>query len=313
MTEVIKVENLVKRYKELIALDHFNMSVKEGEIFGLLGPNGSGKSTAINCILSLLEYDKGAITIFGEKMTPRAYSIKSKIGVVPQEVSVFEELTVYENIDFFCGLYIQDKATRKRYVQEAIDFVELNDFLKFRPKKLSGGLKRRLNIACGIAHKPKLIFFDEPTVAVDPQSRNKILEGIETLRQNGTTVVYTSHYMEEVERLADHLIILDKGTIIAEGTIDELKKMIKKSELITVEASGIEDDALNKIRELKNIFNVNYDGSILKVEAGSGKHNVVDIISVLQNGGYSLKRVFSEQPTLNDVFLELTGKQLRDD
>ena len=313
MSEILKVEGLVKRYKELIALDHFSMSVNEGEIFGLLGPNGSGKSTCINCILSLLEYDKGTITIFGKEMTPKSYDIKEKIGIVPQEVAVYDTLTVYENIDFFCGLYVKDKSTRAKYVQEAIDFVALNDFVKFRPKKLSGGLKRRLNIACGIAHKPKLIFFDEPTVAVDPQSRNKILEGIEELRKNGATIVYTSHYMEEVEQLCDRVLIIDKGNTVAEGTIDELKNMIKKSEIITIETSGLDDKTMEKIRELANVYSTGYDGRFLKVEAGSGKHNVIDIVNILQEDGYKMKKIFSEQPTLNDVFLELTGKTLRDE
>ena len=312
MSEIIKVDGLVKRYKELIAVDNFSMTVNEGEILGLLGPNGSGKSTTINCILSLLEYDKGTITIHGKEMSPKAYDLKSEIGVVPQEVSVFEELTVYENIDFFCGLYITDKNERKKRVQEAIDFVELNDFKKFRPKKLSGGLKRRLNIACGIAHKPKIIFFDEPTVAVDPQSRNKILEGIEQLRKDGATIIYTSHYMEEVEQIADRIIIIDKGQLIAEGTVDELKSMIKKSEIIRIEAKGISEEDVEKIRKLDNIFGVDYDGKMLKIEAGNG-NNVVKVISILQDKGYRIKNIYSEQPTLNDVFLEMTGKELRDD
>ena len=186
---VLKVKSLVKRYKELIALEHFDMEVEEGEILGLLGPNGCGKTTAINCILSLLSFDKGEIEIFGKKMTPNSYDIKKQIGVVPQEVSVFENLTVRENIDYFCGLYIGDKAIRKEYVEEAIDFVGLKEYTKFYPKKLSGGLKRRLNIACGIVHKPKLIFLDEPTVAVDAQSRNFILDGIKKLNHEGSTII----------------------------------------------------------------------------------------------------------------------------
>ena len=163
---VVKIDNLVKRYKELIALDHFDLEIKKGEVFGLLGPNGSGKTTTINCLLSLLAYDKGDIEIFGEKMSPVNYGVKKRIGVIMQNVAVFDELTVYENIDYFCGLYITDKATRKKYVNDAIAFVGLEDFVKFHPKKLSGGLLRRLNIACGIAHKPELIILDEPTVAV---------------------------------------------------------------------------------------------------------------------------------------------------
>ena len=313
MNEILNVKGLVKRHKELIAIDHLDMSIKEGEIFGLLGPNGSGKSTTINCILSLLEYDKGEIEIFGKTMSPKAYEIKSQIGIVPQDVAVYDSLTVYENIDFFCGLYIKDKKTRKKYVQEAIDFVALNDFIKFKPNKLSGGLKRRLNIACGIAHKPKLIFFDEPTVAVDPQSRNKILEGIEQLRENGATIIYTSHYMEEVEQLCDRILIIDKGHTIAEGTVDELKGMIKKSEIITIDVAGLDDKTLNMVREVKNVYSVSYENNTLKIEAGSGKHNVIDIVNMLQDKGYKMKKIFSEQPTLNDVFLELTGKQLRDE
>lgn len=312
MKEMIKVDGLVKRYKELIAVDNFSMTVNEGEILGLLGPNGSGKSTTINCILSLLEYDQGSITITGKEMSPKAYDLKQMIGVVPQEVSVFEELTVYENVDFFCGLYVKDKAKRKELVEKAIDFVEMNEFKKFRPKKLSGGLKRRLNIACGIAHQPKIIFFDEPTVAVDPQSRNKILEGIEELRKQGATIIYTSHYMEEVEQLADRIIIIDKGQQIAAGTVDELKGMIKKSEMIRVEVKGVADDDLTRIKEMENIFHVDYDGKMLKIEAGKG-NNVVEIIKMLEEKGYRLKNVYSEQPTLNDVFLELTGKELRDE
>ena len=192
-TPVIKIENLVKRYHELLALDHFNLEIDEGEVFGLLGPNGSGKTTTMNCILSLLSYDKGSIEVFGKEMRPDSYELKRQIGVVMQNVAVFDELTVYENIDYFCGLYIQDKALRKQYVEEAMEFVGLQEFRKFFPIKLSGGLLRRLNIVCGIAHKPKLIFLDEPTVAVDPQSRNKILEGIEELNRKGATIVYTSH------------------------------------------------------------------------------------------------------------------------
>lgn len=313
MNEVLSVKGLVKRYKELIAIDHLDLSVKQGEIFGLLGPNGSGKSTTINCILALLEFDKGEIKIFGEPMRPKAYEIKKQIGIVPQDVAVYDSLTVYENIDFFCGLYIKDKETRRKYVQEAIDFVALNDFVKFKPNKLSGGLKRRLNIACGIAHKPKLIFFDEPTVAVDPQSRNKILEGIEELRDKGATVIYTSHYMEEVEQLCDRILIIDKGHTIAEGTVEELKGMIKKSEIITIEVAGLDNTALDMVRESNNVYSVSYENNQLKVEAGAGKHNVIDIVNLLQEKGYKMKKIFSEQPTLNDVFLELTGKQLRDE
>ena len=211
MNTVVNIENLVKRYKELLALDHLNLSINEGEIFGLLGPNGSGKTTTINCLLSLLSYDKGTIEIFGQPMSPDNYDIKRQIGVVMQDVAVFNELTVKENIECFCSLYVKDKTLCRKYVKEAIAFVGLEDFANFYPKKLSGGLLRRLNIACGIAHKPKLIILDEPTVAVDPQSRNKILEGIVELNKEGATIIYTSHYMEEVEQICTRIAIMDKG------------------------------------------------------------------------------------------------------
>lgn len=309
---VVKIENLVKRYKELIALDHFNLEIKEGEILGLLGPNGSGKTTTINCLLSLLSFDKGTIEIFGEKMTPSNYKIKKQIGIIMQNVAVFNELTVYENIDYFCGLYITDKSLRKQYVQEAIEFTGLQDFIKFHPKKLSGGLLRRLNIACGIAHKPKLIILDEPTVAVDPQSRNKILEGIADLNRNGATIIYTSHYMEEVEQLCTRIAIMDKGKNLAIGTKDELKKMIKNTETVTIEVLDLESSIISKINNLPHVYEVNYNDSKLRVYCSGGKHNLVRILDVLTQNNVPFGRVFSELPTLNDVFLEITGKELRD-
>ncbi len=309
---VVKVNNLVKRYGDLLALDHLNLEVRSGEIFGLLGPNGSGKTTAINCILSLLKYDKGDITVFDKPMSPDAYDIKKDIGVVMQEVAVFNELTVYENIDYFCGLYVSDKAKRRALVDEAIDFVGLNDFRKFRPKKLSGGLLRRLNIACGIAHKPKLIILDEPTVAVDPQSRNKILEGIVDLNKLGATVIYTSHYMEEVEQICSRIMIIDKGKVIALGTKDELKSMITLGEKITLDVFSIEDAQIEGLRQLKNVTSVDYSGGILEIRSLKGKNNLERVLEYVKTEGISFGKIYSEMPTLNDVFLEITGKELRD-
>lgn len=311
-TPVIKVENLVKRYKELIAVDHFNLEIREGEILGLLGPNGSGKTTTINCILSLLSYDKGTIEVFGKEMQPDSYDSKRKIGVVMQNVAVFDALNVYDNIDYFCGLYIKDKQLRRQYVEEAIEFVGLSDYKKFYPKKLSGGLLRRLNIACGIAHKPKLIFLDEPTVAVDPQSRNRILEGILELNRQGATIVYTSHYMEEVEQICTRIAIMDKGKNLATGTTDELKQMIKKKEIISIEILDISDEDILALKELKNVYAVTYENHKLTILCNNGKHNLIHILDYLQTKNLSFGRVYSELPTLNDVFLEMTGKELRD-
>ena len=312
MSAVIEVENLVKRYKELVALDHFNLTIQEGEIFGLLGPNGSGKTTAISAILSLLRYDKGRIRVFGKEMHPDSYDSKRQIGVVLQNVAVFNELTVYEHIDYFCGLYIKDKKTRKQYVEEAIGFVGLDEFRKFYPKKLSGGLLRRLNIACGIAHKPKLIFFDEPTVAVDPQSRNKILNGIVELNKKGATIVYTSHYMEEVEQICTRIAIIDKGQNVAIGTKEELKKMIKNTETITVEVADINEEQLARFRNLEYAYEAVFEEGRLRVCFSGGGHNLIHVLEELHADEIPFGKVHTELPTLNDVFLEITGKELRD-
>lgn len=309
---VVKIQDLVKRYGDLIALDHFSLEIKEGEVFGLLGPNGSGKTTTINCLLSLLSYDKGSIEIFGREMTPVSYDIKKDIGIIMQNVAVFDELTVYENIDYFCGLYIKDKEKRKKCIDEAVKFVGLEDFVKFYPKKLSGGLLRRLNIACGIAHKPKLIILDEPTVAVDPQSRNRILEGIQELNRNGATIIYTSHYMEEVEQICTRIAIMDKGKKVAEGTKDELKRMIKNTETITIEILELPDNVLSEISGLAHVYDTNYSDGKLSVYCSGGKHNLLRILDILQKNELGFGRVYTELPTLNDVFLEITGTALRD-
>lgn len=312
MKKIIEVKNLSKSYKNLKAIDDLSFDVYEGEILGLLGPNGSGKSTTINSILNLLEFEKGTIKIFGKIMKPDAYDIKRDIGVIFQEVAVFEELTVYENIDYFCGLYVSDKLLRKSYVEDAINLVGLKEFTKFYPKQLSGGLLRRLNIACGIAHKPKLIFLDEPTVAVDPQSRNNILDGIKKLRDDGATIVYTTHYMEEVEMICDRIIILDKGKILAEGTTDELKSLAKLEEKITLEVKKISSKVVDEIKTFKTVDSVIENGNTLVITYKKGKDNLGELIDFLHSKKVTYSKIFSERPTLNDVFLELTGKDLRD-
>jgi len=313
MRKVIEVKKLTKSYKELIAINNLSFDLYEGDILGLLGPNGSGKSTTINCLLSLLKYDSGKIKIFNEEMTTENYDIKRKIGVIFQDVAVFNELTVYENIDYFCGLYVKDKNTRKKYITDAIELVGLNEFIKFYPNQLSGGLLRRLNIACGIAHKPSLIFLDEPTVAVDPQSRNNILEGIKKLNENGATIIYTTHYMEEVETLCNRIIILDKGKIIAEGSKEELKKLVNVEEKITIELEKpLSDKYFEEISNMKYISDVIICNKNLTVSYKKGSHNLSDLVDYLKDKKIKYNRIFSELPTLNDVFLELTGKELRD-
>lgn len=309
---VVEIENLVKRYGDKVAVDHFSLNVNEGEILGLLGPNGSGKTTTINCLLSLLKYDKGTVTIFDKEMMPEAYDIKSQIGVVMQNVAVVETLTVYENVDFFCGLYIKDKATRKKYVEDALEFTGLTEYKKYLPKKLSGGLLRRLNIACGIAHKPKLIIFDEPTVAVDPQSRNAILEGIRKMNRDGATIIYTSHYMEEVEELCTRVVIMDHGKNVANGTSQELKSSLINRETIRVGLPDKSDKIIAGIKEINHVYKVKEDGDDLVIKCDGGDHNLVHILSYLNDNNVPFGHVSTELPTLNDVFLEITGKELRD-
>lgn len=312
MEKVIEIENLTKSYGSFKALDNLSLYVEKGKIFGLLGPNGSGKSTTINCILSLLNFEKGNIKIFGKEMKPNSYDIKSRIGVVFQDVAVFDELTVYENINYFCGLYIKSKTTRLQYVEDAIKLTGLDDFRKFRPKQLSGGLLRRLNIACGIAHKPELIFLDEPTVAVDPQSRNNILEGIKKLNANSATIVYTTHYMEEVEQLCNRIAILDKGKVIAVGTKEDLKELTSMGEKITVEVENLDTSIIDKLKLMDNVIDVKYEDNTLFTTYKKGDDNLEKMIAFLKENKVKYIKIFSELPTLNDVFLDLTGKQLRD-
>lgn len=311
-TNVVLIDNLVKRYGEKVAVDHFSLEIKEGEILGLLGPNGSGKTTTINCLLSLLTYDKGEIKIFGKPMRPESYDIKSDIGVVMQNVAVIDTLTVYENVDFFCGLYIKNKKLRREYVEEALEFTGLSEYKKYKPKKLSGGLLRRLNIACGIAHKPKLIIFDEPTVAVDPQSRNSILEGIKQMNKNGATIIYTSHYMEEVEELCSRVVIMDHGKNIANGTSQELKSSLISRETIRIGLPNHTEKILQDIKEINHVYKVKMDGDDLIIKCDGGEHNLVHILSYFTDNNIPFGHVVTEQPTLNDVFLEITGKELRD-
>lgn len=262
--------------------------------------------------MSLLSFDKGEIEVFGKKMTPNSYDIKQQIGLVPQEVSVFDNLTVRENIDYFCGLYVDNNNLRKQYVDEAIEFVGLKDFIKFYPKKLSGGLKRRLNIACGIAHKPKLIFLDEPTVAVDAQSRNFILNGIKKLNKEGSTIIYTTHYLEEVEMLCKRIIIMDNGKDLVSGTKEELKAMITTSEKIVVGFSTVQDEVVEKMKNIPHVIDIEKDGEDYIIKFENGFNNLTNLLDFIKKKDLTYTKLHSQLPTLNDVFLELTGKELRD-
>lgn len=309
---IIEMKDMVKRYKELVALDHFSLSVQEGEIYGLLGPNGCGKTTAINCLLALLRYEKGQVTIFGETMHPNNYDVKKRIGLVMQNIGVYQELTVEENVDYFCGLYITDRRLRKQYVEEALQFVELEKFKTFKPRKLSGGLLRRLNLACGIAHKPDLIILDEPTVAVDPQSRNRILDGIRQLRNEGKTIIYTTHYMEEVELICDRLTIMDKGKELITGTSEEIKSISQNGEVVKAEVFDFPESAQQRIQSLPEVSEFEYEQGNLTIHFKKGNSHLMKLMALLEEENVNLLNLTVQKPTLNDVFLEITGKELRD-
>ncbi|MBA1434738.1 ABC transporter ATP-binding protein [Bombilactobacillus bombi] len=309
---IIDVQNLVKRYDKLTALNHVDLQVQPGEILGLLGPNGSGKSTMINCILALLQYDRGDIKVFDQPMTANSYALKQRIGIIPQEIAVFEELTVQENISYYCGLYVHDRQELKVKVQQAIELVGLEDFIKFYPKQLSGGLARRLNIACGIAHQPELIFFDEPTVAVDPQSRNHILQSIKQLNQQGATIVYTTHYMEEAEFLCKRIVILDHGQVIAQGTPTELKDMVKANEKIILEVPLLTAAQQQVLQQLPAIQHIDYQNQSLTVTSKDLEQTLLPLLECLKQQKIVYANIHTQQISLNDVFLTITGRQLRD-
>ncbi len=308
---IIKVENLIKKFKEKIILDHFNLNLEKGDILGLIGPNGSGKTTAIMCILSLLKYDSGKILVFDKKDIQTEYEIKKKIGIIPQEVAVFSDLTVRENIDFFCSLYIANKNERKKLVNEAIEFTGLSTHEKFLPKKLSGGLLRRLNIACGIAHKPELVILDEPTVAVDAQSRKFILDGIKNLNKNGSSILYTTHYLDEAEYLCNTLSIIDNGKNILTGDMQTLTKNVIVKEKISI-TGIINDNVRTLIENDPTVIDTETKGDILTVNYSTDIGNIKKIIHILDENNVAYEEIFSKRPKLEDIFLEMTGKELRE-
>lgn len=308
---IIKIEDLIKSFKEKIVLDHFNLSLEKGDVLGLIGPNGCGKTTSIMCMLSLLKYDSGTIEVFGKKDISSEYEIKKKIGIVPQELAVFNNLTVKENIDYFCGLYISNKNERKRLVNEAIEFTGLQGYEKMLQKKLSGGLKRRLNIACGISHKPELIILDEPTVAVDAQSRKFILDGIKTLSQNGASILYTTHYLDEAEYLCNKLSIMDNGKNILTGDMQTLINGVSVKEKITV-VGFIKPEIISILEKQDEVIDVEAKKNQVTFNYSSDTGNIKKLIHLLDENNVVYEEIFSKKPKLEDIFLEMTGKELRE-
>lgn len=308
---LVEVRNLVKRYKDVLAVDNVSLTIEEGEILGLLGPNGAGKTTTINAMIGLTRVDSGEIVIFGKKFKDCELEIKRDLGVVPQDIAIFEDLTAYENLCYFGKLYGLKGALLKERVVEALEFTGLLDRKKQYPKKFSNGMKRRLNIACALVHHPKLIIMDEPTVGIDPQSRNHIIQSIKKLTEMGSTIIYISHYMEEIEEICTRIVIMDHGRVIAKGTKEELKALMISDERVVVELSTANYTLVDNIKKLSGVKDAYVNGNELTVISQKNSKNINGIIDhVSENSEIISLNV--EQPSLETVFLTLTGRSLRD-
>ena len=314
MEAILEVKDLKKYYKESKAVDGLSFNLYKGEILGFLGPNGAGKSTTINILSTILKHDDGEIKFFDREMKDNAKWIKSKLGIVPQELAIFEEISAYKNVEFFTSLYGLSGKNLKNAVLEALKMVGLEDKKDSKPITFSGGMKRRLNIACAIAHKPKILILDEPTVGIDPQSRNHILESIKKLRDNGTTIIYTTHYMEEVEEIADRVVIMDKGTKIAEGTIPQLMESYKNTRIykISIDISKRQEFKYDFLYEIEGIQKVELNENCLSVTTIKEIENLDKIILSLVDRNIKISHITSEEGNLEMVFLKLTGRKLRD-
>lgn len=309
---ILEINSLVKRYGDFLAVDNVDLSIGEGEIFGLLGPNGAGKTTLLNTIIGMTKVNSGEIKVFGKSLKDAEMYIKSEIGIVPQEIALYNDLNTYENVSFFGKLYGLKGSLLKERVKEALDFTGLWDRKKDSPKKFSGGMKRRLNIACALVHHPKLIVMDEPTVGIDPQSRNHILKSVKKLNEMGTTVIYTSHYMEEVETLCTNIAIMDQGRIIAKGTKEELKDLVAVEEKVTIKISKASFTLVDNIKKIPGVNNCILDSNKLIIISKIKSNNINKIVDNIVQTGSIIEGIHMEEMTLEDVFLTLTGRSLRD-
>lgn len=309
---IASMENVVKRFGSVQALDHVSFEIAEGEVLGLLGPNGAGKTTAIRTLAGLIGADSGQIMLLGRPQDVNNIELKRNIGLVTQEVTVYEELTAEENLRFFGGLYGVKGEELRRRIKETLAFVGLTDHAKKAPGKFSGGMQRRLNIACALIHSPKLLIMDEPTVGIDPQSRNYILESVTHLTKQGTTVLYTSHYMEEVQAIASRIVIMDSGRVIASGTLEELIGRIQHEETIRITVADGDDALTERFRGIQDVKSVKLNGARYTIVSGAGSGNLNRLLAVAQQS-HTITDIETEKPTLEDVFLTLTGKKLRDE
>lgn len=309
---IIQVSNLTKKYKNITAVNDLSLRINEGEIFGLLGPNGAGKSTTINTILGLLTQDSGKIEIMGHDMSRPSKEVKSNIGYVPQDLAFYEEMSAYTNVKYWAKLYGLKGREVEKATKEALEFTGLWERRKDKAKGYSGGMKRRLNIACGIVHKPKILFMDEPTVGVDPQSRNNIRESIRKLNQSGTTVIYTSHYMEEVEELCNRIVIIDNGKVLAQGTIDELIESVPSEKNVVIECKNITDDIETVVKSAKGVQLYRKENTTIHIVMDKDEEYFSNLVERLVEAKAEILSMNVEKMNLEAVFLKLTGKTLRD-
>ena len=310
---IASMRNIVKYYDdEHCALDGLNLDINEGEVLGLLGPNGAGKTTAIHVLCGLSSYDMGEVMLFGQPQDPTNLKIRKYLGLVTQEVTVFKELTAKENLQYFGGLYGLKGRELADNIEEVLEFVELSDRANKKPGTFSGGMQRRLNIACSLVHRPKFLIMDEPTVAIDPQSRNHILESVKKIAARGTSILYTSHYMEEVEAISTRVVVMDSGRAIANGTVDQLIKAIQREEKTRITPFAPTNVLTDQLRMVPGVLSVEYTGTDYVISSTPGSENLNRILEVAQHHG-GVSNVTADKPDLEDVFLTLTGKKLRDE
>lgn len=309
---IVKISELTKKFGDFIAVDNISLDIKEGEIYGLLGPNGAGKSTIINMLCGLLTQNKGTIEVMEKDNRKNSDFTKKNIGIVPQDIAIYEDLTCIENVKFFASLYgLRGTELNDRAI-EALQFVGLSDRAKDYPSSFSGGMKRRLNIACALAHRPKVIIMDEPTVGIDPQSRNHILQSVKKLNNSGCTVIYTSHYMEEVEQICSKISIIDHGKVIAEGTKEELKSIVTDKNTVVVTVSDAGRVSEEKLKEISGVTGVVIDENMVKIDSSKEVNNLDKVITYFTDNCIPIKNVENKVPDLETVFLTLTGRKLRD-
>jgi ABC-2 type transport system ATP-binding protein len=309
---VLSCRGLRRAFGAIQAVDGIGFDIAVGETYGLLGPNGAGKTTTISMIAGLLRPDAGEILVAGRPMTPSSVRAKVAVGLVPQDLAIYPELTARENLGFFARLYGLEADERRDRIGEVLAVIGLEERADDRASGFSGGMKRRLNIGIGLLHRPRLLILDEPTVGVDPQSRNAILESVETLATEGMGVLYTTHYMEEAERLCDRIAIVDEGRIVAEGTRGELVATIASQDVVRLELAGDPHDARAALAELEHVDQVDVDGDAVVCLLPGAATALPALLSPVATTGASVTGVEVRVPDLEDVFLHHTGKALRD-